>query len=74
MISGGCDNDTCADCPMMAFDYTEYTGGQYYCDDTFYYLDENLDGTPEGWAELPSPSCYWDSCDDDSYGNYGCVG
>ena len=65
MLSQGCGDDECSNCTLPAFDYTEYSGGTYYCDDTYYYVDSNLDQTPDASAELPSPSCYWESCDDD---------
>ena len=72
MLSVGCDDDGCSNCTMTA-DYTEYSGGVYYCDNTYYYYDSDLDGTPEGFAELPSPSCYWVSCDDDGLPAGTCI-
>ena len=67
MLSGGCDDSTCDNCGAT-FDFTADTGGMYYCDDTTYFIDQDLDGTADGSAPLPVPSCYWDSCGDDDEG------
>ena len=69
-ISGGCDSATCDSC-LAVTDYTAFTGGTYFCDNTTYYLDEDLDGTVDGQDSLPTPSCYWDECTDNGGYGYG---
>jgi hypothetical protein len=68
IVSTGCDNSTCSNC-ALTMDYTAFTGGTYFCDDAYYYVDSDLDGNADASASLPMPSCYWEGCDDggDSY-------
>ena len=67
MMGQDCD-ETCSSCAGM-FDLTAYSpAGTYWCDDDYYYVDQDLDGTSDGAAPL---TCYSDGCmmgDDDDDG------
>ena len=39
--------------------YTAWTGGEWYCDDTYFYQDVGGDGSFESMGPL---ACYYDSC------------
>ena len=63
MYMGDCgDDSTCGSCDTT-MDYTAATGGMYYCDNDYFYVDEDLDGNPEAGPNY-APGCYYDDeCD-----------
>ena len=58
IVADGCADDTCSDC-ASTMDYTAWTGGEWYCDDTYFYQDVGGDGSFESMGPL---MCYYDSC------------
>jgi hypothetical protein len=63
MISTNCDDATCSSCGPTT-DHTAFTGGQYTCDETYYYIN----GVMEGYL----PGCFCDDSDGGSYSySYG---
>ena len=57
MISTSCDDATCSSCGLT-IDHTAFTGGQYTCDETYFYVNSQLGG------DLPGCFC------DDNGGSY----